>query len=289
MRQNGMFTAAKPGYSLKILWLWPDILNQHGERGNVMALVRICALYGIKTEVTRVNRLTEDFGFEGFDIAVLGAGELAVMPAIVGAARKRLPELQAWTEGGGLLFATGTTGAALGTCTTRLDGSHFDGLGLLDMECREREIVLGDDLIFEPEDADTFAAASPEPTLYNPAVYSIQIHMMDVMLNEGQPPFGKTIYGYGNNGSGSEGAVKGGVIFTNALGPVLVKNPRLTLGLINKALGRERHNAAAAGGQQTAPLILNPDLFTFERESAKAIKRFNDTKERPKGAHPYLV
>ena len=47
--------------------------------------------------------------------------------------------------------------------------------------------------------------------------------------------FGKIIYGYGNNGK-NEGARNKNLLFTNALGPVLVKNPWLTEYLINLAL-----------------------------------------------------
>ena len=31
---------------LNITWCWPDILNLHGDRGNVMALVRIAEKMG---------------------------------------------------------------------------------------------------------------------------------------------------------------------------------------------------------------------------------------------------
>ena len=331
------------GKELNILWLWPDILNMHGDRGNAMALARICGLYGIEAKVTRATRLSDDFSFEGADIALLGAGELIVLPSIVGALSKRFAELKEWLDRGGVLFATGTTGAALGTHTVRIDGSHIYGLGLLDMECREREAVLGDDLIFRttgntampgrkasagdgtipgvdaiPDidmapgsdmvsgvdatlDGDMFPVV--DATSDVAAIYGIQIQMMDVFLAEGQPPFGETIYGYGNNGKGAEGAVKGGVIFTNALGPVLVKNPWLTLGLINKALARKGRGAteavaadadAGAGvaaqavdadavdANAIAGLRFDPKLFGAELASAAAIKAFNETKERPK-------
>jgi len=265
------------GNKLNILWLWPDILCQHGDRGNVMALARVSGLYGIETEITRVSRLNDDFDLEGADIVMLGPGELVVMPEISSALARRSDELKAYVESGGVLFAAGTTGAALGVRTRRLDGTLINGAGLLGIECRERETVLGDDLIFLPaknplpgkaETADTAAAVLP--------VYGIQIHMMDIDLAAGQEPFGHTVYGYGNNGSGAEGAVSGGVIFTNALGPVLVKNPWLTIDVINLALYRQRE---AAGGEM---IQFDPGLFELELASAEAIKLFNEKKEKPK-------
>ena len=247
---------------LNILWLWPDILNLHGDRGNVMALVRVCGLYGIETKITRVNRLKDMFWLDPVDIVVLGPGELAVMPQVVGALSKKYADFKNYTENGGVVFTTGTTGAALGKQTIRVDESRIFGLGLLDMECRERKAVIGDDLIFKTADDQT--------------VCGIQIQMMSVELASGQEPFGKTIYGYGNNAGTAEGAFNDGVIFTNALGPVLVKNPWLTLSLIRRAFARR-----TASLPQDA-LRFDPSLFTFELASAKAIQAFNETKERPK-------
>jgi len=239
---------------MNILWLWPDILNQHGDRGNVMALVRVCGLLGIKADVTRVKRLTDEYDLKTADIVVLGPGELAVMPQISGALSKKAAELKEYTENGGVLFATGATGSAIGVQTRRLDGTYTYGIGLIDVECRERETVLGDDLIYKTKDDLT--------------IYGIQIHMIDIDLSKEQTPFGETIYGYGNNGSKNEGAVSGNVIFTNALGPVLVKNPWLTIDIINRALSSSHS--------------FDPELFGLELASADAIKQFNEKKEKPK-------
>ena len=239
---------------MNILWLWPDILNQHGDRGNVMALKRICGLYGIAADVTRVTRLTDAFDLSRADIVLLGPGELAVMPRISGALAKRAAELEEYAENGGVLFVAGATCAAVGVQTRRLDGTYIYGAGLLDIACRERETVLGDDLIF----------SCPDDT----KIFGIQIHMADIDLGKDQKPFGRTVYGYGNNGGGAEGAISNNVIHTNALGPVLVKNPRLTIDLINRALGKN--------------LEFDPALFELELASAEAIKKFNEKKEKPK-------
>ena len=252
---------------LNILWLWPDILNLHGDRANVMALLRVSALYGIDAKVTRVKRLTDSFDPAGADVILLGSGELAVMPDITGALSKHFSSLKEYTENGGVLFAAGTTGAALGVHTRRLDGSHIYGIGLLDMECSERKTVIGDDVIFRTDSLDT---GTDTP------VYGIQIQMIDIQLNSGQAPLGNISYGYGNNGTGSEGAVSDGVIFTNASGPVLVKNPWLTLALLKKAILRKNPD------MDPDDLSFDQEKFIIELASAKAIQAFNDKKARRK-------
>ena len=245
---------------LNILWLWPDILNLHGDRGNVMALTRICGLYGIDAKITRMNRLTDDVPIGGADIIIMGAGELAVMPQIVSAMSMFAAELRRFTDRGGVLLATGTTGAALAVETIRNTGKASYGLGLLDIECRERQEPLGDDLIIKTKDTMT--------------IYGSQIQMMDVKLSSGQEPFGETVYGYGNNGNGTEGARSGNIIYTNALGPLLVKNPWLTVELINLALSHKTKDSQL--------LSFDPALFELELASAEAIRKFNAAKEKPK-------
>jgi CobQ-like glutamine amidotransferase family enzyme len=100
--------------------------------------------------------------------------------------------------------------------------------------------------------------------------------MIDIMPGGSQAALGHTIYGYGNNGGGTEGAVSGGIIATNAQGPVLVKNPWLALRLINKAMRRKGPDMTSKA------LVFEPSLFGLELASAKAIKAFNEKKEKPK-------
>ena len=47
---------------LNIAWMYPDTLYLHGERGNIMALVRYAMELGLKPHVRRI-----DLGSGGFD------------------------------------------------------------------------------------------------------------------------------------------------------------------------------------------------------------------------------
>jgi hypothetical protein len=55
-----------------------------------------------------------------------------------------------------------------------------------------------------------------------------------------------------------------------------VKNPWLTLDLIKRALTRRMP------GVSPETLPFKPELFELELASAQAIRKFNETKERPK-------
>jgi CobQ-like glutamine amidotransferase family enzyme len=247
---------------LHILWMYPDILNLHGDRGNVMALQRVGAQFGVETEIRRVSRLRGRFDLGWADLLVFGAGELAVMPEVASALAEGEDAVRGFLAGKAV-FCTGTTGAIFARGTERTDGSVLAGLGLLDMWCRERAAPLGDDLIFRMDGLDE-------------NICGIQIQMMDVFLAAGQAPLGRTVYGHGNCGDAeirAEGAVCGNILFTNALGPVLVKNPWMALWLLRRAL------PGANLPDPNAPE--NARRWELELKSSLAVHLFNATKEKP--------
>ncbi|MDD4200567.1 MAG: hypothetical protein PHS19_04180, partial [Eubacteriales bacterium] len=40
---------------LHVLWLYPDIMNIHGGRGDIMGILQICNLLGIPVEIRRLD------------------------------------------------------------------------------------------------------------------------------------------------------------------------------------------------------------------------------------------
>ena len=88
-----------------------------------------------------------------------------------------------------------------------------------------------------------------------------------------QKPFGKVIYGSGNDGqSGYEGIIYKNVIGTYLHGPLLPKNPQICDYLLTKALERKYKN----------PIELAPLDDTEEREANTYIyQRFKGKVSRP--------
>lgn len=205
---------------INVLWMYPDILNLHGERANAKAFEIIGKKLGLKVNIDRLDDLDGKIDFDKYDILLFNAGELKVIKEIVNVLKKQKKELDKYIKDKKIIFVTGTTGALFSNTITRLDGKTFNGLNIFDVDIKEREYVLGDDLYY---------------TFNNKEIMSSQIQMIDIDIKE-EKPFGKVIYGYGNNGKSDEGVRKNNVIFTNALGPVLVKNPWLTEYLFDLAI-----------------------------------------------------
>lgn len=195
---------------INLAWMYPDILNLHGERGNVQAFERVANNLGIKLNVERIDDIEAKIDFEKYDILLFNCGELKVVPTMVEFLKPQLKALKKYIKENKTIITTGTTSAFLGKKATRLDGKIIDGLGILDLEFKERDLVIGDDIYFELNDGTEIIGS--------------QIQMVDVTIN-GEKPLGTVKYGYGNNGNEDEGCIKNNVIFTNCLGPLFVKNP----------------------------------------------------------------
>lgn len=201
---------------VNVAWMYPDILNLHGERGNAKAFELVSKKMSIKLNIDRIDKIEEKIDFEKYDILLFNAGELKVIETISNILQKQKEELDKYIKDNKVILLTGTTGALFADKIDRIDNSSFEGLNILNMDIKERDAVIGDDLYY---------------LMGKMEIMSSQIQMIDIILKNSKP-FGNIIYGYGNNGTSFEGARYKNVIFTNALGPVLVKNPWFTEYLI---------------------------------------------------------
>lgn len=194
---------------IHIGWMYPDLLNLHGERGSIQALQRVGENMGLQVCIHRLDDFDEPIPFAQLDMLVFLPGEIHSFQWLKPALEKQRKELEEFVERNGVILALGTTGLLFGRSIEREDGSTVEGLGLLDMTARERKFVWGDDLHFRLNDSKQEILGS-------------QILMADV---QAAAPLGQTLYGRGNDGSGAEGARYRNLIYTNCLGPLFVKNP----------------------------------------------------------------
>ncbi len=208
---------------INLAWMYPDILNLHGERGNAKAFEVISKKMDIELNIDRIDDIDEKIDFDKYDILLFNAGELKHIESVSKKLEEQKEDLIKYIDDGKIIFVTGTSGALFMNNIQRLDNSEFSGLGILKADVKEREMVIGDDIYF---------------TAYNMDIIGSQIQMIDIDLECNS--FGEIKYGYGNNGGKSEGAREKNVIFTNALGPVLVKNPWLTECIIKLALDNKK-------------------------------------------------
>lgn len=195
---------------INLAWMYPDILNLHGERGNAQCFQYVSDLLGVKINIDRIDNIEETIDFDKYDILLFNTGELKVVPTMLEFLMPQLENIKKYINEGKYLITIGTTSAFLGNKITLLDEKTFEGLKILNVDFKERNMVIGDDIYYTLEDGTEIVGS--------------QIQMVDVTIND-EKPLGTIKYGYGNNGDNREGVQKENVIFTNCLGPVFVKNP----------------------------------------------------------------
>lgn len=190
---------------LNIVWAYPDMLNLHGDRGNIMALEKIAKQMDIKANIKKIDNYEDKIDFDSADIIFFNPGELKVMPSIIETLEKQRKELEEYINNEKIIVVIGTTGSIMAKETKRIDGSIIKGLGILDINCTEREMVHGDDIHFSLVEDES------------QELIGCQIQMIDTELESEDIAFGKIIYGLGNGDSKNEGAKYKNVIFTNTL------------------------------------------------------------------------
>lgn len=207
--------------------------------------------------VNRIDSYNDDIDFENNDMMFFNVGEIKVMPDIIKALQKHKEGLTKFIEDNKTIILIGATGSVMAKKTIRKD-SEFEGLGILDMDLVEREKIYGDDILFtlnENKDME---------------IVGCQIKMLDTILYS-DISLGNLLYGSGNNGFNekTEGAKYKNVIYTNALGPVFVKNPWYAELIIKQILKNK--------GREIKEIEANID-FELEINSLNAIKKFIDKK-----------
>jgi lipid II isoglutaminyl synthase (glutamine-hydrolysing) len=220
---SGAQPRRRPGpASLRLVWVYPDLLSTYGDRGNLLILERRARLRGLDVEAVMVNA-DQPVPQQG-DIYLMGGGE--DLPQILAARRLRADGgLAAAAQGGAVIFAVCAGYQLLGTEFGGDDGQPLPGLEILNISSgRGQRRGVGEIL------------ADVAPSLGVPRLTGFENHQGVTRLGEGVAPLARVVTGVGN-GDGTEGAYAGRVVGTYLHGPVLVRNPGLADLLLDWAAG----------------------------------------------------
>lgn len=204
--------------------LYPDLLNLYGDRGNIACMMQRCLWRGIDAETIEFN-LGDKIDFTKLDIVLLGGGSDREQMIVCQRLKEIQADFQAYVEDNGVVIAVCGGYQLLGEYYKTEEGM-IQGLNLVDIYTEQGEgrlinnIVLQSDMVSMP-------------------VVGFENHGGRTCIKDNKP-FGKVLYGSGNDGkSGYEGVVYKNVIGTYLHGPLLPKNPEVCDWLIARALERK--------------------------------------------------
>ncbi|MBO0745680.1 MAG: glutamine amidotransferase, partial [Candidatus Dormibacteraeota bacterium] len=217
--------------TLRLAWLYPDLMNIYGDRGNVVVLIDRARRRGIEVELMEAG-LGAAPGLELANLFFFGGGqdkdEELVFKDLT--ARKKKPIEEALSRGAALLAVCGGYQLA-GTYYRTAEGTKLPGLGLLDAWTEAGSHRCIGDVVLE---------TAPQLRLTPPTLVGFENHIGRTFLGPAAAPIGQVRAGFGNNAEdGGEGAMQGNLFGTYLHGSLLPKNPHLADLLLERALGRE--------------------------------------------------
>jgi lipid II isoglutaminyl synthase (glutamine-hydrolysing) len=219
-------------------WLYPDLMNIYGDRGNILTMLKRAEWHGLDATVVELQRGPAS-NLQDCDVFFFGGGQDREQALIYEDLKQHKQEglIQAVESGAQILAVCGGY-QLLGHYYRTAEGEKFDGIGLLDVttEAGKKRFI-----------GDVVVESSAELELTPRTLVGFENHSGRTFLGPRAKPLGTVIHGRGNNGSDkTEGAVQGGIIGTYLHGSLLPKNPHLADHVIGAAVKRRSRDASAA-------------------------------------------
>ena len=212
---------------LKILWMYHDLMDLYGDKGNIETLRYRASKRGINVVIDTCT-LQEERNIEDYDIFFLGGGadkEQTLIYKDLLARKESI--LKAKQSGTAFLLICGGY-QLFGQYYLDQDGQKIDGLGIYDYYTESSD-----------RDHRCIGNIVVEANIHDKNVTGVGFENHGVQTKAVSNPFGKVLVGHGNTfDSGFEGYMDVQTIATYMHGPLLPKNPTIADEVILRGLNR---------------------------------------------------
>lgn len=210
--------------NIKILHLYPDLLNLYGDRGNIACLKKRLEWRGIGAEVITHTCDDSDFDLTGVDIVFIGGGSDREQKIVCTRLLEHKAALRDFVEDNGSLVAVCGGYQLLGKYY-KLENDTIEGLDILDIYTEQGRKRLIGNVVLQSE-------------VTGGLIVGFENHGGRTYIGS-HTPLGKVVHGFGNDEkSGAEGVLYKNVVATYLHGPLLPKNPKLCDYILTNALKR---------------------------------------------------
>lgn len=233
-------------------WMYHDVMDLYGDKGNIMTLTQRAQRRGIDFDVTTVG-IGQQADLSQFDLVFMGGGADKEQMALIPDLLSRKANIQKALDGGTFFLLICGGYQLFGQYYEMPDHSKIDGLRLTDYYTTtgaQNSRCIGNIVI------DALLDGMP--------VRLVGFENHGGQTREVSHPLGKVVQGYGNHfEAGFEGYYDGHILGTYLHGPLLPKNGALADFVLAKAIAR------------TVPGFTFKDLVplddTFEKIARRAV------------------
>lgn len=217
--------------NINIGWLYPDLMNTYGDRGNIIALSYRLSKMGIKPVINKISINQSESMIQKMDILFMGGAQDKQQEIVNQDLKIKGSFLKkAINEGTPGLYVCGAY-QFLGKYYKEADGNIIAGIGVFDLYTENPGLnvprCIGNIVI----ESEKFPGVK---------LVGFENHGGRTYLEDKKQAFARVIKGYGNNGEDkTEGIYYKNSFGTYLHGPILPKNPELADYLIKKAVERK--------------------------------------------------
>lgn len=243
--------------NFKVAWMYHDIMDLYGDKGNIMVIKKRCEKRGIGFTVDTIG-IGQEADLSKYNLIFLGGGadkeQMSMIPDLL----SRKENIKKAMDEKTFVFLICGGYQLFGQYYEAADKTKIEGLGFYDYHTdtgKQGSRCIGNIVI----DADLDGE---------------KVRMVGFENHGGQTvnvdhPLGKVLHGYGNSfDAGYEGFYDGKILGTYLHGPLLPKNPQVADFIIAKGLQKEYPGFTV---KDLAPLEI-----AFEEPARKALfERFH--------------
>lgn len=265
------------GPAVRVLTLYPDLMDVYADRGNLLALRARARATGVALEE---RTLGWGEALPAADLVLIGGGQDREQRLVAPDLARHAAALRAWAAEGVAMLAVCGGFQLFGHWYRTQEGEELPGTGVFDITTVSPEPGaprLVGDVVVRAAAAD-LPGGPPQPAAGGTGgpggsggaaaeppweIVGFENHAGRTYLGPGARPLGRVLAGWGNNGEdGTEGAVRDHAIGTYLHGPLLPRHPALCDRLLAAAL---RHR-----GGTPPPGLLSPPADPFAERAHRA-------------------
>ena len=213
---------------LKVLWMYHDIMDLYGDKGNIQVLKKRCEVRGIEIQVDTCA-LHEKKKLSDYDILFIGGGADKEQSLLYEDLLSRKQDILDAIENHTFVLLICGGYQFFGKHYIDNQGNCIQGLGLFDYYSES-----------DPKVGRCIGNIAIEANLDGQIVKVVGFENHGGQTRSVKTPFGKVLAGHGNEyKSHFEGFYNGSVLGTYMHGPLLPKNPEVADFIIKKGLSRK--------------------------------------------------